>query len=484
MTSDWVAAEMKSVDVGDKRLNRRLAEVLSMMAAVPSKSIPASVNGGHNETTAAYRLFDNDRMSFESILEPHIDATYQRLDEQDVAIVAQDTTELDLTRPKVQVAGAGPLDGGSRFGELLHPLVAFTPNGTPLGTLCAEVWTRNDGPSKASKAKDRKKLPIEEKESLRWLETHRHAQDIAQQYPNTKIVCVADSEADIFEVIECDKDSPDNFQWIIRSCYDRSLITDDPHDSTRLHQQLLESEVLYNKQIFIRGRDKKLTCDKRARNQPRISRQCEVEVRATMVTLNSPPRPDRKLKNTTVNAILAQEVDAPEGDVPVSWLLLTNMPISTKEEIELAIAYYCVRWMIEIFFRTLKFGSRIEARRFETIERFERCLAVTMIVAWRTFYTTRIGREFPDTSCEAVFTEDEWQPVYKLLTDKDPPSKPPSLQIMIRLIARLGGYIDRARDDEPGTDTVMRGMERLHDISASWRSFGPKSKSRRQPTCV
>ena len=130
-------------------------------------------------------------------------------------------------------------------------------------------------------------------------------------------------------------------------------------------------------------------------------------------------------------------------------LLLTNLPISTEAEIELVIQYYCIRWMIEIFFRTLKSGSRIEKRRFETIERFERCLAVSMIVAWRTFYATKIGRELPDVSCEAVFTEDEWQPVYKRVTDEDPPSEPPKLWQMVRLIARLGGYIDRCRDDEP-----------------------------------
>ena len=473
MISDWSATEMKSVDLGDKRRNRRLIELVSSMAAVPSKSIPSAVNGGHNETTAAYRLFDNGALAFENILEPHIDTTYQRVAEQDVVIVVQDTTELDLTRPRVQVEGAGPLDGTSRFGELLHPLVAFTPSGTPLGTLYAQLWTREPG---CSQAKDRKKLPIEEKESLRWLETHRHAQEIAQEQPDTNFVCVADSEADIFEVIECDQDSPDNFQWIIRSCYDRLVVSDDPEGPTHLHQHLLESPVLYSKQISIRGREKKLACDKRARNQPRVTRECKVEVRAATVTLNNPYRSDRKLRPTTVHAVFVLEKDAPEGDVPVSWLLLTNMPISTEEEVELVISFYCIRWMIEIYFRTLKSGSRIEKRRFETIERFERCLAVSMIVAWRTFYTTRIGRELPDISCEAVFTADEWQPVYQLVTNQEPPSTPPSLRRMVRLIARLGGYVDRSRDDEPGTDTVMRGMERLHDISACWRIFGPRSK--------
>lgn len=476
MESEWVEAEMQTLDLGDKRRNAGVTALLSAMAATPSKSIPSAVNGGHNETTAAYRLFDNDALNFSNILQPHIDATYKRVAEQDVVIVAQDTTELDLTRPKVQVEGAGPLDGSSRFGEFLHPLVAFTSSGTPLGTLSAELWTREFGPSKAG---DRKALPIEEKESLRWLEMHKHAQEIAQSHPDTQFVCVADSEADIFEVIECDDDSPENFGWIIRGCYDRCLVNEDHDSPKKLQDQLLESPVHYKKQFYIRGRDQKLACDKRARNQPRVSRQCEAEVRATTVTLKAPYRSDRKLKHTTVNAILVQEMNAPVDDVPVSWLLLTNLPIATEAEIELVIQYYCIRWMIEIFFRTLKSGSRIEQRRFETIERFERCLAISMIVAWRTFYTTMIGRELPDTSCEAIFTEDEWKPVYKLVTGEDPPAKVPSLWRMIRLIARLGGYIDRCRDDEPGTDTVMRGMERLHDISACWRIFGPNAK-----TCV
>jgi hypothetical protein len=346
MVSEWVVNEMKTVDIGDKRINDRLSEVLSMMAATPSKSIPSAVNGGHNETTAAYRLFDNDRADFVNILQPHIDATYLRLAQEKVVIVAQDTTELDVTRLKVQVQGAGPLDGSSRFGELLHPLVAFTPNGTPLGTLSAELWTREHGPSKAN---DRKKVPIEDKESARWLDTHKHAQDIAKLHPDTQIVCVADSESDIFEVIELEQESPENFQWIIRSCYDRSLVTSESSESTHLHEQFAECDLIYRKQVYVRGREPKVNCDKRARNQPRVSRKCDMEVRATRVTLRSPWRPDRKLSNTAVNAILVQEVGAPDGDVPVSWLLLTNMPISTPEEIELVIAYYCIRWMIEIF---------------------------------------------------------------------------------------------------------------------------------------
>lgn len=143
MVDSWVLTEMQTVDLQDKRLDRRLGEVISQLGEHPSASIPAAC-GGHAEMTAAYRLFDNDKATFESILAPHMAATGQRMVGEAVVILAQDTTEVDVTRPEQQVTGAGPLEGGSRRGVFLHPLHAFTPDGTPLGTLQATVWTRPD----------------------------------------------------------------------------------------------------------------------------------------------------------------------------------------------------------------------------------------------------------------------------------------------------------------------------------------------------
>jgi hypothetical protein len=126
MLAPWVIDEMKDVDLKDKRLNDRLAEVLSQLAAHPTASIPAAC-GGYAETAAAYRLFDNQKVGFENVLQPHIDATRRRMADHPVVLLVQDTTEIDLTRPEQQVAGAGLLDGGSRRGAFLHPLHAFTP---------------------------------------------------------------------------------------------------------------------------------------------------------------------------------------------------------------------------------------------------------------------------------------------------------------------------------------------------------------------
>lgn len=144
MLAPWVSDEMNTVDLKDKRLNDRLREVLSQLAGQPTASIPAAC-GGYAETAAAYRLFDNDKVGWENVLQPHADATRCRIAAQPVVVLAQDTTEVDLTRPEQQVEGAGPLDGGSRRGVFLHPLHAFTPDGTPLGSLHAVVWARSVG---------------------------------------------------------------------------------------------------------------------------------------------------------------------------------------------------------------------------------------------------------------------------------------------------------------------------------------------------
>src|SRR5437763_9434821 len=143
MLAPWVVDEMKTADLKDKRLDDRLREVLAQLAARPTASIPAAC-GGRAEMAAAYRLFDNDNVTFDNILQSHQEATRRRMAEQPVVILAQDTTEVDLTRPEQQVQGAGPLDVESRRGALLHALHAFTPDGTPLGTLQAASWVRSD----------------------------------------------------------------------------------------------------------------------------------------------------------------------------------------------------------------------------------------------------------------------------------------------------------------------------------------------------
>jgi len=485
MLTPWVMEEMMDGDLGDKRLNDRMAVLLDQLAGHPNASIPAAC-GGNAETTAAYRFFDNEKVDFERVLHPHIEATYRRMAEYPVVILAQDTTEIDVTRPEQQVGGAGPLDGDSRCGAFLHPLIGFTPDGTPLGTVYAEAWTRPDeSPRPKTRRKRelaRRRTPIEEKESIRWVDSYRQAQKLAEAIPETEFICVSDSESDIYELLEESQAAP-RPDWIVRACQNRAIEKHEKQEETtenHLRERALSENVLFTNTITVRGRKTKVNCDKRRRNQPRASRTAEVEVRVAKVILRAPSRPDRKLRNVSVNVVLVTEVNPPEADMPVEWILLTSLPIDEVEQVQAVIQYYCVRWMIEIFFRTLKSGCRVERRRLEHIDRLLPCLGIYLIVTWRTLMVCRLGREYPEISCEAVFEPAEWKSVYCVIhKTSSPPTTPPTLQKMVRMVAQLGGYVNRKRSDEPGPQTVWLGLQRLHDIAQGWVIFGPEAKNRK-----
>jgi hypothetical protein len=479
--ADWATEEMSDADLHDQRLNHRLLRILSDLAQHPTASIPAAC-GGYAETAAAYRFFDNDKADFHSVFRPHVDRTRTRVAAQPLVLMVPDTTEVDVTRPEKQVKGSGTLDGGARRGAFLHLVHALTPNGTPLGSIDALPWTRDDdAPDDAPKTRaQRAAQPIEEKESYRWLMAMRRVRAEAVRCPETRLVFVADSESDIYDVIAEGTEEPRVTDWIIRSCQDRALVDDREDRDVRdyLHEEALAAPVLEQRTITVRGRTAKVACEDRGRRQPRQSREATVAVRAVTVTLRAPERAAGQPADATVNAVLVTEVDPPEGDVPVEWLLLTSLPIDTSDQVRLVIQYYSTRWMVELLFRVLKSGCRVEDRRFEDMERLLPCLAVYLIVAWRVLFLCRLGRSCPEMSCEAVFEPAEWKSVYAVVRREPPPKAAPKLQEMIRLVAQLGGYVNRKRDDEPGPQTLWLGLQRLHDIATCWKVFGPGAREK------
>jgi hypothetical protein len=471
MLASWAKEEMASVELGDERLDARVVTVLSALGSRPTVSIPAAC-GGRAEMQAAYRFFDNDKVTFEKVLAPHIERSRERVAQQKTALLVQDTTEIDVTRPQQEMKGVGTLDG-SRCGFLLHEMQAFTTEGTPLGTVWAEIVNRTDGVAHASaqKRSERQRTPIEEKESLRWLTGLRQARAFAQQTPDTQCICIADSEADIYELFaEPRGERP--VDWLIRACQDRALEDGGPQ---HLRDQVLATPVLYEVDLLIRGRQAKTATEDRARRQNRQTRRAKAEVRAATLTLRPPWRLDRNLPPVTLNVVVVSEPNPPPGEPPVEWILLTTLPIETLEQVRTVVEYYCVRWNIEVFFRTLKSGCRIEHRRFEDVERLLPCLAICLTVAWRTLFVCRMGRECPDLDCEAIFEPSEWQAVWMAVHRAKPPRQAPRLSAMVHLIASLGGYIER-RNSEPGAQTVWIGLQRMNDLAWAWDSFGPGAK--------
>jgi hypothetical protein len=470
MIAPWVQDELVTADLDDARLDLRFALVLSALGRRPNLSIPAAC-GGRAEMMAAYRFFDNLKVTFPKVLRPHADRTRQRLAGQPVALLVQDTTEADLTRPDSVVQDAGELDGARR-GVLVHVLHAFTPEGTPLGTVWAEILNRTAGVSHAPKAQkehDKKHTPIEDKESLRWLTGLQKAREVAEELPGVSCVCVADSEADVYELF-AEPRGP--LQVLIRACQDRAV---QPDTGEHLRARVLAEPVLYTVALAIRGRQAKTGAETRGRRQNRQSRQATVEVRAATVTLRPPWRCDRVLPEVTVNVVLVREPNPPAGAPPVEWLLLTTLPIATPEQVRTVVEYYCLRWCIELLFRTLKSGCRVEERRFEHIDRVLPCLALFLIVAWRTLAVCRLSRECPDLDCQAVFEPSEWRAVWAAVHKQKPPKKPPGLAALVHLIARLGGYVERPKS-EPGPQTVWIGLQRMYDLAWAWDTFGPGAK--------
>lgn len=477
MLAPWAVEEMETVDLKDKRLNERLTALLSALAERPTASIPAAC-GGFKEMIAAYRFCNNKKVTFAQVLAPHVDQTLQRIAEQDVVLLVQDTTELDFTRPQQQMTGAGSLETASRRGAYLHPLVAFTVDGTPLGTCWAKTWTREEPQveTREEKEKRRKATPFEEKESVRWVEGFRQAREVAQKTPTTKCICISDSESDIYELfVEPRGEQP--VEWLVRACQDRAVLGDaenSGNEARRLREAVESSPVLFTKEITVRGRQAKVSCEARGRRQPRENRTTQVEVRATTVTLRGPQRPDIKLPPVTVNVVQVCEVNPPVDDERVEWLLITTLQIDTVDQVRAIILYYTVRFLIEVFFRVLKSGCRIEKRRFEHIDRMLPCVAMYLIVAWRTLMVCRLGRSCPDLPCEAIFDPAEWKSVWMAVTRKALPRHPPTLGTILPLIAQLGGYVLYPnRKDPPGPQTIWLGLQRMYDLALAWNTFGP-----------
>jgi hypothetical protein len=172
----------------------------------------------------------------------------------------------------------------------------------------------------------------------------------------------------------------------------------------------------------------------------------------------------------TVTAILAREENPPPGEKALEWRLLTNRVAETLEAVVELIDWYRRRWLVEIFFRLLKTGCRVEALQLGTLERWERALVIYLIIAWRILYWVTWGRECPDLPCEVVFAPEEWQAAWSVAHRRPPPDTPPKLSDMVRLIAGFGGFLGRKHDDHPGPKAIWEGMQKVRAFAIAFEA--------------
>lgn len=452
-----LGGELDGIDLGDARLNRRSKKVLEALAADPQASVNAAC-GGWSETIAAYRFFDNPAIEPEKILAPHLAATRRRIQAQPVVLIVHDTTELDFTSHPPRDAGC--LDKSYRFGLYDHTSLAFTPQGVCLGVVGDEQFDRM--PESLGKSPERKNRPIEEKESFRWLSGYRLASELAGECPETQVVSVADSEADLYDIFVDAQTQHTPAEFLIRARENRATperdLTGGPAAYRKVKDEVQASPVRVRKTLEL------------VRTPKRATRTARLEIRALRVTVK-PPHARRRLPQVTYNVVLVAEVDPPDDGTAVCWLLITTLPIGTTAEIERVIEYYKSRWMIEVYFRTLKTGCKVEEIQLETLHRLKNCLAFYKIIAWRVLSVTHLHRDSPEASCEVAFDREEWEPTWRVVTQQSPPKQPPSLEVFTRLIAELGGYNNRPSEPPPGPQTIWIGLRRMLDFALAWQIF-------------
>jgi hypothetical protein len=436
----WAKAEMKGADLGDERLNRRMIRILDRLGEKPSPSIPTAC-GGWAETQAAYRFLAIETVSSEGVLAPHTEATLERARPQAVVLCLTDTTELDFTG-KNDIVGLGPLSYQAQRGMYLHATLAVTPERLSLGVLDSLIWARD--PADYGRSQEHANRPIEEKESIRWLESYREVCEHARKLPTTQLVYVADRESDIYEIF-AEAVHEHAVDFLIRSQHDRNLC-----DGAKLWSEVAKAEPLGEIEFELPPRP------------GRSARTVVQTLRAVRVGLNCPD--GKKLPNVELSVLLAREEHPPKGVEPVAWILLTSLPIDDLAEASEILQWYLCRWQIEVFFRVLKSGCKIENLQLELTDRLELAISLYLIVAWRVLFLTRLGRTCPDLSCEVVFTPEEWHAVYIVAKRKKPPKEPPRLNEMIRMVASFGGFLGRKDDGEPGPKALWTGLQRIRDF--------------------
>lgn len=465
-----IADELAGIDLGDRRLNQRSVKVIEALAANPEASVNGAVNGW-GDTQAAYRFLSNPAVTPEQILLPHHQATVRRMREQPVVLLVQDTTELDYTAHPPQ--DAGRLDHWERRGWYQHVELAVTPERLPLGVTATESFDRDpDAPGVRETGARRTREPIEDKESFRWLRGYRHACELAAECPATRIISIADREADIDDIFveaqsRTETDEPASNRradYIIRAQQNRCTPERDPaargQTFRKVRDEIAAAPLLTTITLEL------------SQTPQRAARPAVLEVRALTITVK-PPSARSHLPAITHHVVLVEELGGPGDGTDVCWLLLTTLPIDTLEQVWQIVGYDVARWSIETYFRTLKTGCQVEELQLETKARLLNCLAFYQIIAWRILYLTHLNRVCPELPCTAVFADHEWKPVWRVVTKTLLPKTPPPLNEFLKLLTHLGGYNNRATERPPGPQPLWIGLRRMLDFSTAWLAFGP-----------
>jgi hypothetical protein len=458
VTDAWFDREASGCGLADERLNKRLRKLLELMGGAMGASLPLVCQDWAN-TKAAYRFFSNDRVSEADILSGHFQSTRERIAATDgLVLVVHDTTEFTYQRDRPELIGitkritnsrrdlAGNPRSYTACGILMHSSLAITTEGLPVGLGAVKFWTRDK--FKGTAALKRKinptRVPIEKKESVRWLENLKQSTELLDD-PG-RCIHIGDRESDIYELFCTAQEVGTHF--LVRTCVDRLAENGDHTVADEMDEVAVEG--LH--QVAIRDEN----------GDPA---EAVLEIRYRRVRVLPPIGKQKRYPALTLTVIHAQEPGTPKNRKKIDWKLLTDLPVqSCKDAIE-KLEWYALRWKIEVFHKILKSGCKAEESRLRTAGRLANLISVFCILSWRVFWMTMLNRTASTAPPDVALTKTEIALLDHLMKDKGqgaPERK--TLSHYLTKVARLGGYLARANDLPPGNIVMWRGLSRLTDI--------------------
>src|ERR1700757_1384844 len=452
----WVDGELGGCSLADDRLNKRLGKLLAQIGSAMGQSIPLVCQDWAN-AKAAYRFFANDRVSEADILAGHFQATRDRVVASDGPIlVLHDTPEFSYQREKSEAIGitksinsgrdkAGRLRSHTVCGILMHSSLALTNEGLPLGLAAVKFWTRKKfkGTAALKKRINPTRIPIEKKESVRWLENLKQSTRLLD-HPG-RCIHIGDRESDIYELFCAAQEIGTHF--LIRTCVDR-LAGDGSHT---IADEMDEVAVKGLHRIEVRD----------SNGDPD---QAVLEIRYRKIRVLPPIGKQKHYPALTLTVICAEERGTPKNRKKIEWKLITDLPVTSRADAIEKLRWYALRWKIEVFHKILKSGCKAEESKLRTAQRLTNLVAVFCILSWRVFWITMLNRATPDALPTLALTATEIGVLDRLVNDK-PQARRKTLSHYLTKIARLGGYLARANDPPPGNTVMWRGLSRLTDIA-------------------
>lgn len=450
--ASWIEEEIAGSKFKDKRLSDSFHTILETLSAGDGRTIPQLCEDW-TSTKALYRFLSNEKVEESEILNGHFEQTSKRISAaKGPVLVLHDTCEFSYKRDDPDAIGytrtgqvlskiKSPKKQEYKVcGVLMHASLAVTSEGLPLGLTSARYWSRKvfKNTRQMKRLINPTRVPIEEKESIKWLKNIRASNESIKE-DASKFIHIRDREADIFELFtECDSA---NAYFLMRSCVNRLA------DESTIVEILSEHKNDYLHRIeFVDGRG--------------ILNSATLQVKVKAVNLHPPHAKAGKYPDVSVHLLSAVELNPPEGRDPIKWTFVTNLPIESKTQAIQALEWYKQRWKIELYFKIIKSGFRAEESKLRTADRITRLLSIFCILAWRVHWITFLQREAEEISPMVAFDKVE----LKIIGSYFSKSHYKSLQEVIRDLARLGGHLGRQTDSPPGNIVIWRGLGRLQDL--------------------